>query len=274
LIRVLDVKEEPEHRIVPGSNKEMPMRGLVVADFIRYTIDITEIDFSPTMMFQTRTADCRLTNNSQIRFDYNWRVLKFVSLRTNYAQTRSSAFAIEPFSGFIEGGATTVFKVKFTPLEVDDFTAQLWCDIPFLASEPPVIRLSGLSRRPMCHFNIELSDYLSGGRRHPDYTYPLPDDIKIIELFSRGLGQKTLKRFELINPTGSAYEIIWKYVGEGTSPITCETMHGLISSGKRSIVMFGYIPVSVKTVESLWEFQIPEQSIRVQFLFVGRIMPQ
>jgi hydrocephalus-inducing protein len=126
----------------------------------------------------------------------------------------------------------------------------------------------------MCHFNVELSDYLSAGRRHPDYTYTLPDDIRVIELFSKGLGQKTLKKFELINPTGSAYEVIWRYIGEGTSSITCETTHGLISSGKRSIVMFGYAPVSVKTVESLWEFQIPEQSIRVQFLFVGRIMPQ
>jgi hydrocephalus-inducing protein len=274
LIRVIDVKEEPLYTVIPGKNKELPMRASVVADFIHFSIDVTDIDFSPTMMYQTRVSECRLTNNSQIRFDYNWRVMKFVSLRTNYAQTRPSAFSVEPVSGFVEPGATTVFKVKFTPLEVDDFTAQLWCDIPFLASEPPVIQLSALSRRPLCHFNVELSDYISAGRRHPDYNYKLSDDIHVIELFSRGLGQKTIKRFELINPTASAYEITWKYIGEGPSPISCETTQGLISSGKRSNVLFGYVPVSVKTVESLWEFQIPEQSVRVQFLFVGRIMPQ
>jgi hydrocephalus-inducing protein len=274
LIRVVDVKDEPLYTVIQGRNKDLPMRAAVVAAFIHYSIDITEIDFSPTMMYQTRVAECRLTNQSQIRFDYNWRVMKFVSLRTNYAQTRPPAFSVEPHSGFIEAGTTTVFKVKFTPLEVDDFTAQLCCDIPFLGTEPPIIHLTALSRRPLCHFNVELSDYISAGRRHPDYTYKLPDEIKVIELFSKGLGQKILKRFELVNPTASAYEIAWKYIGEGTSPIFCETTNGLISSGKRSNVLFGYIPISVKTVESLWEFQIPEQSVRVQFLFVGRIMPQ
>jgi hydrocephalus-inducing protein len=181
---------------------------------------------------------------------------------------------VEPAAGYIEAGATTLFKVKFTPLEVDDFTAQLWCDIPYLTGEPPVIHLTALSRRPLCHFNVDLSDYISAGRRHPDYTYKVPDDIKVIELFSRGLGVRTLKRFELINPTARPYEVQWKYIGEGKSPIFCETQHGLLSSGKRSFAVFGYIPVSVKTVESLWEFQIPEQSMSVQFLFVGRIMPQ
>jgi hydrocephalus-inducing protein len=274
VIRVVEVKDEPVYTVIPNNNKELPMRASIVADVIHFSIDLTEIDFAPTMMYQTRTSECRITNASQIRFDYNWRVMKFVSLRTNYAQTRPSAFSVEPAAGFIEGGATTVFKVKFTPLEVDDFTAQMSCDIPFLATEPPVISLTALSRRPMCHFNVELSDYISAGRRHPEYTYKLPDEIKVIELFSKGLGQKTLKKFELINPTARAYEIQWKYIGEGKSPIFCETQNGLISSGKRSNVLFGYVPVSVRTVESLWEFQIPEQSMSVQFLFVGRIMPQ
>jgi hydrocephalus-inducing protein len=273
LIRVVDIREEPLYTVIAGRNKELPMRATVVADYIRFSIDLTEIAFASTMMYQTRMAECRLTSNSQIRFDYNWRVSKFLSLRTNYAQTRPPPFSIDPVSGYIEAGATTIFKVNFTPLEVDDFTAQLCCDIPFLSqSDPPVISLSGLSRRPMCHFNVELSDYLVAGRRHPDYTYPLPSDIKVIELFAKSVGHKTLKRFDLINPTASPYEVRWKYIGEGPTPIYCETPNGLISGGKRSIIIFGYLPVSVKAIESLWEFQIPEQSIRVQFLFVGRIM--
>jgi hydrocephalus-inducing protein len=121
---------------------------------------------------------------------------------------------------------------------------------------------------------VEQSDYISGGRRHPEYTYKVPDDIKVIELFAKGIGAKCMKRFDLINPTASPYEVIWKYVGEAPTPVTCETPHGLISSGKRSMVTFSYTPVSVKTIESLWEFQIAEHSLRVQFLFVGRIMPQ
>jgi hydrocephalus-inducing protein len=214
-----------------------------------------------------------MTNNSQIRFDYTWRVSKYTSLRTDYSQWRQSPFSIEPVSGYIEAGATTVFKVKFTPEEVDDFTGILSCDIPYLTQmEPPSISLSALSRRPLCHFNVQMSDYLTSGRRHPDYSDPLPLDTKVIEFSSKAVGQKTLKRFELINPTASAYEILWKYVGEGATAINCETPNGLISSGKRALQTFSYLPVSVKTVESLWEFQIPEHSVRIQFLLVGRIM--
>jgi hydrocephalus-inducing protein len=261
--------------VLAGTGQDLARRASVVADFIRFSIVLTEIAFVPTRMSQKRIAECRLTNDCQIRFDYTWRVIKFVSLRTSYAQTRPPAFSIEPSSGFVEAGATTVFKVKFEPLEVDDFTAQLACDIPFLSSaEPPVISVTGLSRRPLCHFNVEVSDYLSAGRRHPDCTCKLPDDIKVIELFSKGIGVKTSKRFELVNPTGSAYEVGWKFIGDGPTPFTCETPHGLISSGKRSFVLFAFTPVSVKTIESFWEFQIPEHSLRVPFLFVGRIMPQ
>jgi hydrocephalus-inducing protein len=274
-IRVVEVRQEPTHTVLPGQSKELAMRASVVADVIPFSIDGTEITFAPTMMCQKRIAECKITNECQIRFDYTWRVFKFVNLRTHYAQTRPSAFSVAPVSGFIEAGGSTVFRVIFEPLEVDDFTGQMFCDIPFLSNcEPPALLLSGLSRRPLCHFNVELSDYLTAGRRHPDYTYKLPDDIKIIEFFAKGIGQKISKRFELINPTASAYEITWKYIGEGQTPVMCETPQGLISSGKRSFVMFAYLPVSVKTIESLWEFQIPEQSVRVPFLFVGRIMPQ
>jgi hydrocephalus-inducing protein len=274
-IRVVEVQDEPTYTVLTGRNRELPMKMSVVADNIRFSLDLPEIAFAPTMMYQTRVAECKVTNQSAIRFDYTWRVVKFAGLRTNYAQIRPPPFTVEPLSGFIEPAAATVFKVKFTPLEVDDFTAVLACDIPFLSqSEPPTLQVTGLSRRPLCHFNVESSDYISAGRRHPEYTYKLPDDIKVIELFARGIGAKSLKRFELINPTSTPYEIIWRYLGEGTTPITCETPHGLISSGKRSTVAFQYIPVSVKTIESLWEFQIPEHSVRVQFLFVGRIMIQ
>jgi hydrocephalus-inducing protein len=200
-------------------------------------------------------------------------VAKFVPLRSDYARHYPPPFAIEPVSGIIEPGQTTTFKVMFIPLEVDDFTGNLVCDIPYLSQmEPPTIEVFGLSRRPLCHFSVALSDYLTAGRRHPDYTMKLPDDVKVIELFSKGIGQKTLKKFELINPTSSPYEMNWQYMGQEETPVFCETPNGLISSGRRSPVLFSYVPVSVKTVESVWEFQIPEMGIRVPILFVGRIM--
>jgi hypothetical protein len=36
---------------------------------------------------------------------------------------------------------------------------------------------------------------------------------------------------------------------------------------------FSFTPVSVKTLESLWRFQVPEYEIQVYMLIVGRIMP-
>ncbi|OHT07947.1 hypothetical protein TRFO_05070 [Tritrichomonas foetus] len=272
LVRVTEVKPEPAYTIIPGKGKELPMKVTVVADVIKYSIDTTEIAFSPTMMYQSRTSEVKLTNCCQIRFEYNWHVTKFVSLRTNYSMSRPAPFFVMPSSGFVEPGQTKIIKVCFHPEEVDDFTAQLRCDIPFLTQmEPPIIDVSGLSRRPLCHFNVEQSDYLT--RRHPDYTNKLPEGIHVIEMFSKGINQKTIKKFELINPTSAPYEMEWIYVGEGKSPIYCETPNGLISSGKRSSVSFAYNPVSLKTIESQWEFQIPEHNVRVSFLFVGRIMP-
>ena len=131
--------------------------------------------------------------------------------------------------------------------------------------------MSAFSRRPFCHFNVDTSDYLT--RRHPDYTVKLPSDIKVIELNSKGVGVSITKKIELINPTSSPYEAVWQYIGEGPTPFECGNPKGLISSGKKAWVTFTFTPVSVKTIESNWEFLIPEHNLRVPFLFVGRIVP-
>jgi hydrocephalus-inducing protein len=250
-VRITELREEPSFTILQGKGKEMSLKVTTIADHIKYQLDTTEITFLPTMMFEKRTTECKMSNPSTIRFEYHWRVAKFVALRSDYAHLYPPPFAIEPGSGIIEPGQTTTFRVLFMPLEVDDFTGQLVCDIPYLSQmEPPIIT----------------NNY------YYDYTMALPDDVKVIELFSKGIGQKIIKKFELVNPTSSPYEMNWQYMGQEQTPVLCETPNGLISSGRRSPVLFSYVLVSVKTVESLWEFQIPEMEIRVPFLFVGRIM--
>jgi hydrocephalus-inducing protein len=181
---------------------------------------------------------------------------------------------VQPNSGFIDPGQETNFQVQFAPEEVDDFSATLVCEIAHITkgTEPPSIQVSGRSKRPLCHFNLETSDYLTAGRRRPDYGDPLPDDIRVIELFSKGIGQKTRKRFEIINTTETPYEIGWLSKSDQTV-ITCETPTAIISSGRRHVASFSYAPTSVKTVESLWEFQIIEFGVKVPLLVVGRIMP-
>jgi hydrocephalus-inducing protein len=169
---------------------------------------------------------------------------------------------------------STVFKVTFSPEEVDDFTAILQMNILFLTMDPPAIAVSAFSRRPLCHLNVEMSDYLSAGRRHPDYTQPLPPDIQVIELFSPAVGMRRFRRFEVINPTASPYQVAWKRKWEGAKcPIECDTPNAFVSSGKRYSVSFSYTPISVKTVEVQFDFKILKHGVLIPFLIVGRILP-
>ena len=277
LVRVVDVKPEPQNSPIAGKYKELVIKVFAISDYIRYVCDTTDIAFASTMMYQTRTSECKISNPTQIRFEYVWKIMNFKSLRSDYLTSKGYPFHIMPESGFIEPGQTTTFKIQFVPEEVDDFTAQLTCQIPFISQmEPPVINISGLSRRPLCHFNIKMSDYISAGRRHPDYTYELPPDTHVIEVFAHKTGQKTNIRFDIINPTGTPYEMIWKRMPEPdaaiSSAVTCETPAALISSGKRYFVNFTFTPTSQKLVESLWEFSIPEHNATAYLLIVGRIV--
>jgi hydrocephalus-inducing protein len=227
------------------------------------------------MMFQTRTTELRVTNPSSIRFEYHWIVQKLECLRTAYASFHGSPFSVLPVSGFVEAGQATTFRVQFSPEEVDDFKAELYCDIPFLSQLQQLkVHVSGLSRRPLCHVNAQLSDYISAGRRHPDYTFPLPADIKVIEIFAGTVGMRAQKRFEIVNPTGCAYQIQWVVLTDTSNgQVVCETANAFVSSGRKHMAIFSYLPVSVKTVETFFEFQIPEHNVRIPILVVGRIIP-
>jgi hydrocephalus-inducing protein len=170
---------------------------------------------------------------------------------------------------------STVFRVRFLPEEVDDFKAQLVCDMPYLSQMPPlVINVTGFSRRPLCHFAIETTDYISAGRRHPDYTYSLPDEVRVIEIFAKAVGSRTSKRFEILNPTSAAYEVAWHIINDSANgQIICDNPSAFVSSGRRHMASFTYVPTSVKTVEALFDFLIPEHNVKVPLLVVGRIMP-
>ena len=274
-VKVTEVKPEPEYTQQPGKYKDLQLKISAVSDWIKYTLDTDTINFSPTMMYQSRVYEVKMTNPSAIRFNYKWRVSKFESIRTNYAKTRHSPFTVEPSSGAIEPGQATVFRVRFAPEEVDEFSAELKCEIPFLhSSDPPVINVTAFSRRPLCHFSVDTSDYISAGKRHPDYKYELPSDIKVVEIFANAVGHKGHKRFEIINPTSSPYEITWTKKTPEENAIVCETPCALVSSGRRYTMCFSFTPTSVKPVECLWEFKIPEHQTSMTFLTVGRIVPK
>ena len=275
LIKVVEIKDEPEYEVLPEKPKDFILKVFAVSDFIKFQTTENEIEFPPTMMFEKRIISFKIANTSQIRFEYSWVTTEFTALRTAYQLYHPCPFSIEPQSGCIEAGQTTKFSAIFMPEEVDDFMAKMKCDIPFLHKvTPPEISLTGRSRRPICHFNIKMSDYLSAGRRHPNYTDQLPDGVKVIEMFARKIGEKTTSTFEIINTTETPYEVMWTRVGDrGDESVTCNTPRVFISSGKRHVASFSFEPTSVKTIESLWHFSVPEHEINIYLLIVGRIMP-
>jgi len=272
----LNSNDEPPYDILPNCKpKDMNLKATVISDIIRYEMEITEIAFSATMMFQTRIFELSISNPSMIRFEYEWTVCEFVSLRTEYCSMHTIPFSIEPKSGVIEAGQSTIFRVLFSPEDVDDFTAYFVCNIPYMKSmSPPKVFVSGISKRPLCHFNVELSDYLSSGRRHPTYTSILPEGINVIEVFAKGIGQKSIKKLEMINTTLMSYEVKWSKVSsDDDSSIVCESPSAFVASGKRYSTSFCFKPKVARTIESMWEFSIPSHNCTVGFLIVGRIMP-
>ena len=86
------------------------------------------------------------------------------------------------------------------------------------------------------------------------------------------------KQFGILNTTDTPYEVTWERIDKKDDdeycPIICSYPRALVSSGKKHIALFSYRAVSVKTVESLWLFSIPEYNIHITFLFVGKMMPQ
>jgi hydrocephalus-inducing protein len=264
------VTPEPPYRVATNAKpKDIPVKAVVVCDTIRCSIDQTELSFAPTMMFQNRICEFKIANASQIRMDYQWTIANFESLRTNYAASWPCPFSIEPQSGFIEAAQATVFRAIFAPMEVDDFIASFRCNVLYM-NDRPALSMTGLSRRPICHFNIKTSEYLT--RRHPDYTYPVPEGVKVIELFSKALNLKSPKKVEIVNPTSAAYEARWVLVTDhSAAAVTCENASVLVSSGKKCFFTFYFQPTSAMIVESLWEFTIPVHNIKIPFLFVGRL---
>jgi hypothetical protein len=113
--------------------------------------------------------------------------LSFQSPPTPLADVGYIPFMIEPDAGSIAVGASQIFKIKFAPLDVNDYQARLVCwlvevfsliillssvlfSIPNLETGKPgpVVAVRGRSLLPFCHFELEESDYLTSGRRRVD----------------------------------------------------------------------------------------------------------
>lgn len=68
-----------------------------------------------------------------------------------------------------------------------------------------------------------------------------------------------------VNPTGIGYEFEWREVVDDSKKnkplFKCLSAKGLILSGKKSEMVFEYLPDNVGEHESQWTFLIPSQNI-------------
>ncbi|CAB3998552.1 Hypothetical predicted protein [Paramuricea clavata] len=191
-------------------------------------------------------------------------------------------FTVEPSQGRIPAGESVFINVRFAPSDITEYQGLLKFTIPNLHpdSSPPEIKLKGRSLLPYCHFELDESDYITGGRRNPELPGPggappgtmLNPNTKVIEFQSCGVKVKVVREFYIINPTDMDLNFIWTREDpsdSGPANFTCTPKTGLIESGKKIHMRFEYISNNLDLTESFWRFFIQEHNISLPFLLVG-----
>ena len=200
------------------SNKALPLKLHVVVDTARYECECQGIHFKATMMYQSRTHTFTIKNLSTAVLPLRWRILK----EDGNPGDHEIYHVDSPTE--VKAGETETIAVKFGPVEVEDCTRFLVCEIDFL--EPGFtsinIPLTGSVTRPWCHFKLPKSDYISGLRRDADapgpngYAGPLDPETRVIEFESLGIHVQNLKSFIALNPTNTTFTFEWEKVPDPT----------------------------------------------------------
>lgn len=194
-------------------------------------------------------------------------------------------FSVEPFFGKVDTGKTQIFKIKFSPLNVNDYQARLICQIPNLEDnkQRPTIAVKGRSLLPYCHFELEESDYITAGRRNQELSgsqlnltaLSFDNVVKVIEFKVVGLSARVMKSFNIINPTNSDYDFLWIQDDQTDSQkqlqFQCLKHKGVVKSGKRHEIAFEFNPKEIGISESVWKFRIPKFDLTIPFLLVGNV---
>ncbi|RNA31836.1 hydrocephalus-inducing -like protein [Brachionus plicatilis] len=199
------------------------------------------------------------------------------------ADTGYVPFSVEPSFGKIEAGQSQTFKVKFSPLNTNEYQARIICQIPNTDEGKigHIIPVKGRGLLPYCHFELDESDYIRSGRRNPELPGPagaasglgLDPNTKVIEFNSVGIGHKILKQFEIINPTNTDYHFEWtneqQNDGKRHNQFTCVKRGGFLPSGRKTLIGFEFEPSEIGVDESFWTFSIAKFNLSIPVLLVG-----
>jgi hydrocephalus-inducing protein len=257
-----------------GSEKKIELLVFAKVDSVRYICDTKNVQFKSTMMFGSRVYEFKVKNDSIIEMQYKWDFL------TREGISDPGYYKVTPNAGSIGPEQEETFQLKFAPTEIEnDQSRALVCLMPNLAAnlDPLQINVDSLTERPICHFELELTNYLNS--RTGDISEVDISKLKVIEFESLGIKVKNRKRFYIVNPTATGYDFVWKRVDVdlgGSANIStffqCVTEKGVILSGKKFEMSFEYKPEIQGLHESLWVFEIPTFNLKQYFLIVGKVV--
>ncbi len=256
---MIDVIPEPEHEIVADTSRSQQLKTSCIIDRASYDCAMKQMDFKPTLIYATRSMKFTIKNTSLVALDYNF---KIVNSQTGVLD--AGAYTIIPKKGSISPGCDENFIVRFAPVEVEsDFSRILSANINHLSptQEPLIAELSGTALRPVIHFELPVSGYRE--RKAKEQSF-IDEKVKIIEFESLGTNIRNTNRFMAVNPTSQGYEFEWEELVDETnkkSLFKCATPKGLILSGKKTEMVFEYVPGAVGEHESRWVFKIPSEKI-------------
>ncbi|KAM3592002.1 uncharacterized protein V6R79_011190 [Siganus canaliculatus] len=298
----LETNPEPSCSVVEGSQWKLDVQLTALCDFVKFSCESSSIHFEDTVLYQSRRQQLQIVNTGQVKLDFSFQVLmdpssssviqkqgdktlsaslqpgsNSVGALTGERPTSTLAnieplppISIEPSAGAIAPGAVQDFSVCFSPQEVAQFQGRLFCSIPNLqdGDQSPCISVSGCSLLPLCHFNLEDSDYIISSGRDPNSGRSLDPNTKVIEFGAIGLCSTT-RCFTVLNPTTEPYSFKWRCEDSNSSTFRCFTPCGTIQPGERVEVHFEYVAEQMDAVESSWSFVIDALSLTVPFLCVG-----
>ncbi|KAI9343132.1 hypothetical protein BDR26DRAFT_917651 [Obelidium mucronatum] len=278
--KVIEQYPEPQHEVLPGVSPERYLLLSANADYSVYECDVTNIKFKSTLMYQTRVFKFTVKNPGKVILKYS-----FIFYGDNGYPLEPTSdecpFSVVPNKGSIEPGESSVLTVKFSPLEDGIYSGNLTGHIQNLVKEakPITIKVSGVSLRPFCHFELDDSDYITSERRNPEISamngvpLSLLPQTKVIEFESCGVKVRNTKRFYIVNPTSFNYEFEWTTDQTvDKRAFRCVTLRGLVMAGKKFEMIFEFTPETIDLKESYWKFEILKHNIVIPFLLVGQAL--
>lgn len=229
--------------------------------------------------------------------------------------TSRSPFTIEPEACTVPRKSSQEFTVRFHPMEVEDYLYLLEgrVESPAQISQTPVsippgvndsnfnnervlspvmstaslngavsvpIRamLSGQTKRPVCHFEIEENREYLQRRMYSRlknekglFSSIECQSIRVVALESVGLRTRNKFRFSVVNPTSHDYEFCWETVGDADPAWRCVQTSGTLFSGKRTHMVFEYVAETSEVAEAFFKFRIPKVQLEQLFLFAGQV---